>query len=160
MKILLALFALSAAQSAEIGRKLNVVRDQNDNLRLGVQYMTGVRKMISITFSVRGRELVGDQAGPITPVIWAAADREGNRLTNWFGASFPDSPIQPDSTQALSLALNDAEAASVIRAMRTGLIVVSLRGSADATAHLELAELCTTHPEKFVNLDTFQRGCP
>lgn len=153
-------FSLTINVSASpAGKNLELLNDQNGSPHLGVQYAVGADKFVSINFSVLGSQLVGNSQDTVAPSKWAIIEKKtGKQLTPWEDTNLGSAYITPDSTQAFSLSVSGSQAVmAVVGALKTAEIAISLKDS--QIVYLDLQELCKTHPEKFLNLDTFATGC-
>lgn len=148
-----------AANAVPLNKNLELLKDQNGSPRLGVQYAVGSDKFVSITFSVLGSQLIGNTQDSVAPSKWAIVNKNTNeQITSWADTNLGGGYITPDSTQAFSLSVDNPQAVmKVVGALKAAQVAISLKDT--QIVYLDLQDLCKTHPEKFLNLDTFATGC-
>jgi len=160
--ILPTVFSFASPQSnSALPRKLDLARKANGSPVFGLQYALNPSKAVAITFSIAGSQLIASQRGSIAPSFWALVNKDTMApLTAWQPTGV-DSPFTFDAKVAMTLSVSQGQVASVASSLSKTILVFALNSSGDpvANAYIDIAELCVSNPDQFLNLDTFQSGC-
>jgi hypothetical protein len=165
--ILLALFLAAPAFAADnFGRKLVLLSHGPGSPQFAFQYNVGKKKSAFISFSMLGNELIsGVKPATISPSYWAVLDQKtGALISPWQDTNFGGAYVDPGSSQAFTLQVNDsAQVAAILKSLRNSVLVIALKADASApvaSVYLDLGELCEKNADKFLEIETMQMGCP
>lgn len=152
-----------ASSNVYFGQKLEMVKQPNGKPKFGMQYTTSEPKMLAITFSVKGYQLVGSHRAPIVQSFWAMLDKKSiSQLSDWVPTRLTSTVIDPGSTVAMTVEMsNPNQVTQVLKSLSNSVLVLSLNSSMPPmpNVYLDLSELCNFNPDQFLNLDTLQTGC-
>ncbi len=165
LSFLSALVFFSAQAQVDLGKKIDLLKGQNGKPSFGLQYSIEEDAFFSTSFSVLGNQLIGTKPDSINPIFWAVINiTTGEFLVPWTqDTRFPSSAtILPGSTQAFGYSIRDVPTAlKALRSLKSSAFVFSLKNqSPKASVYIDLRELCQKFPEKFMNLDSYENGCP
>ncbi|MGZ3695549.1 MAG: hypothetical protein ACXWQO_15675, partial [Bdellovibrionota bacterium] len=108
-------------------------------------------------------QLVGSKPGTINPSLWAVLDKKtGKAISDWQDTGFGASNIDPGSTHPFMLDGN-SRAGAIMKSFKSSVLVLAFTANLQAPAasvFIDLGELCQKYPDKFLNIDSFQKGCP
>jgi len=84
-----------------------------------------------------------------------------SQLVGWQLADIPAKLVAPDSTQGTNIVISDpTDVASVTKSLSQLALVISLNSLIPtASVYIDVADLCVSNPELFLNVHTSASGC-
>ncbi|RYZ77551.1 MAG: hypothetical protein EOP05_01435 [Proteobacteria bacterium] len=160
--LLAGIISTAAVAEMSVGQKISPARKTDGQLQLGIQYAPS-SKMVAVTFSVNGSDLVGAKAASILPAHWAFFDKATSvQLSAWANLTDSVAVVEPSSTQSFTLAVPSADSSLVARSLSRSVIALSIQEQSETpsvTQFIDIEELCASSPASFINLDTMESGC-
>lgn len=149
-------FVTSAMASSNIGTEVKPVV-QDGKPRIGVQYGSD---FLALTLTLMANDVAVGAGARVYAEFWNKVSNQSFSNLIWQNSIASGTPA--GTTYVVRAGVNGAAAQGPVAKLKSMILVLTatLDNGSERKIFVDLASLCATNPESFVNLDSLEKGCP